>query len=324
VDNAIPASAYVTGQTCSPDFPTSNALQKASAGNCDAYITKVTIQHGLAVNPGSLVFLAQDQGTTSAPQTLTITDGDTPVTITSIVISGPQAGDFAVTDAANCIASLPAESHCAINVTFTPTAAGIRKAVITINNSFFPVVINFTGSTTPQQNSSFTISTTQPTATVSAGQSASFPITITPGTGFSQPITLSCVSSSLPRGAACVASPNPVPAGQTSATVTITTAERTFTPMNLRKFMFPNAYQFVGVLCAALLVFLSSIILGRMRFRPAMGAFGLTIVLLLLATACGGGPAGLPAGTPVSTSQVVVTATSGSVSQPITLTLNVK
>jgi hypothetical protein len=323
VDSA--GSAYVTGQTCSPDFPISNALQKASAGNCDAYISKVTIQHGLAVNPGSLVFLAQDQGTTSAPQTLTVTNGDTPVTITSPpTISGPQAADFARVE--NCTTQpQPMASQCTINVTFTPTGAGIRKAVITINNSFSPVVVNLTGSTTPQQNSNFTISTTQPIATVTAGQSATFPITITPGTGFSQPVTLSCVSSTLPRGAACVASPNPVPAGQTSATVMITTAERTFAPMNFRKFVFPgDAHHFVGVLFAGLLVFLSMIILGRMRFRPAVGAFGLTIVLLLLATACGGGPSGVPAGTPVSTSQVVVTATAGSVSQPITLTLNVK
>jgi hypothetical protein len=318
-------SAYVTGQTCSPDFPVSNALQKASAGNCDAYISKVTIQHGLAVNPGILIFLGQDQGTTSAPQTLTITNGDTPVTITSIVVSGPQAGDFAVTNPANCITSLAPESHCQIDVTFTPTAAGIRRAIITINNSFSPFVLDVSGSTNPQQNSSFTISTTQPTATVSAGQSASFPITITPGTGFSQPVTLSCVSSTLPRGAACVASPNPVPAGQTSATVMITTAERTFAPMNFRKFVFPgDAHHFVGVLLAALLVFLSMIILGKMRFRPAMGAFGVTIVLLLLATACGGTPSGVPAGTPAGQAQVVVTATAGSVSQPITLTLTVK
>jgi len=316
----------VTGQTCSPDFPTSNALQKASAGNCDAYISKVTIQHGLAVNPGSLVFLAQDQGTTSAPQTLTITNGDAPVTITGIVVSGPQSGDFTVSNSANCIASLPAESHCAFDVTFTPSAAGIRKAVITINNSFSPVALNLTGSTTPQQNANFTISTTQPTATVSAGHAATFPITITPGTGFSQSVTLSCVSSTLPRGAACVATPNPVPVGggQTTATVTITTAERTSVPVNFRKLVFPeNGDRFVGVPFAALIVFLGMMILGRMRFRPAMGAFGLAIVLLLLATACGGNPSGVPAGTPAGTSQVVVTATSGSVSQPITLTLTV-
>src|SRR6202043_2099958 len=137
-----------------------------------------------------------------------------------------------------------------------------------------------------------TISTTQPTATVSAGHPATFPITITPGTGFSQPVTLSCVSTTLPRGAACVASPNPVPVGggPTTVTLTITTAERTSAPpMNFRKFVLPgNGPRFVGVLFAALLVFLGMTILDRMRFRPAMGAFGLAIVLLLLATACGG------------------------------------
>jgi hypothetical protein len=94
--------------------------------------------------------------------------------------------------------------------------------------------------------------------------------------------------------------------------------------MNLRKFVFPeNGHHFVGVPFAALIAFLIMMILGRMRFRPAMGAFGLAIVLLLLATACGGNPSGVPAGTPAGTSQVVVTATSGSVSQPITLTLTV-
>ncbi|MCU1343433.1 MAG: uncharacterized protein JWN92_2856 [Candidatus Acidoferrum typicum] len=317
VDTA--GSAYVTGQTCSPDFPVSNALQKASAGNCDAYISKVTIQHGLAVNPGSLVFLAQNQGTTSAPQTLTITNGDTPVTITSIVISGPQSGDYAVTNNI-CITSLPQSGQCTFDVTFTPTGAGIRKAVITINNSISSVVVNVTGSTSPQQNSDFTITTSQPTATVSAGHSAKFPVTITPGTGFSQSVTLSC--SGLPRGAACLASANPVPVGggPSIITVTITTAERTFVPMNFRKFGFPGNH-FVVVLLPAFIVFLSMMILGRMRFRPATGAFGLAIVSLLLASACGGNPSGVPAGTPAGTSQVVVTATSGSVTHSTTLTL---
>jgi hypothetical protein len=94
--------------------------------------------------------------------------------------------------------------------------------------------------------------------------------------------------------------------------------------MNFRKFVFPGSgYRFVGVPLTALIVFLSMLILGRMRFRPAMGAFGLAIVLMMLATACGGNPSGVPAGTPAGSSQVVVTATSGSVSQPITLTLTV-
>ena len=39
VDTA--GAAYVTGQTCSPDFPTRNGFQPASGGFCDAFVTKL-------------------------------------------------------------------------------------------------------------------------------------------------------------------------------------------------------------------------------------------------------------------------------------------
>jgi uncharacterized protein (TIGR03437 family) len=39
VDTA--GAAYVTGQTCSPDFPTKNGLQPATGGGCDAFVTKL-------------------------------------------------------------------------------------------------------------------------------------------------------------------------------------------------------------------------------------------------------------------------------------------
>ena len=33
--------AYVSGQTCSPDFPTENAYNSTYAGGCDAFVTKL-------------------------------------------------------------------------------------------------------------------------------------------------------------------------------------------------------------------------------------------------------------------------------------------
>ncbi len=145
-------SAYVTGQTCSEDFPTTNPLQVAPGGDCDAYISKVSIQAGIAVNPAGLVFSAQSLGTTSAAQTLTITNGDQAVTITGIAESGPQAGDFTVSNAANCTTTLLPGAQCAISVTFKPSAGGIRKALITItakdalNNPLPSPVLIWTGS----------------------------------------------------------------------------------------------------------------------------------------------------------------------------------
>ena len=69
-----------------------------------------------------LVFGDQAVGTTSPPQTVTLTataDSGT-FTITSITTSG----DFAQTN--DCTAPLTPGTSCTISVTFTPTAAGLR------------------------------------------------------------------------------------------------------------------------------------------------------------------------------------------------------
>src|SRR2546427_6403589 len=47
--------------------------------------------------------------------------GTTPVSITSIAITGANPGDFGQTN--NCGASVAVGANCTINVTFTPTSA---------------------------------------------------------------------------------------------------------------------------------------------------------------------------------------------------------
>jgi hypothetical protein len=147
VDTANPASAYVAGQTCSFDFPLANPLQPTYGGNCDAFVSKVSIQEGIALNPAGLLFPTQSLGTTSPPQTVTLTNGENTTTITSISITGTNAGDFAETN--TCPASLTPGAQCTISVTFTPTAVGIRKASVKIVDSApgNPHFISLTGST---------------------------------------------------------------------------------------------------------------------------------------------------------------------------------
>lgn len=139
----IDGSAYVAGQTCSVDFPIANALQSAPNGNCDAFVTKVSTQPGIALNPAGLVFPTQSLGTTSQAQTINLSNGDTAVTISSIAITG----DFAETN--TCGSSVAADSSCIITVTFTPTATGVQKGTITLTDSApgSPQTINLTGST---------------------------------------------------------------------------------------------------------------------------------------------------------------------------------
>ncbi len=140
-------SAYIAGQTCSVDFPLANPLQSTPGGNCDAFISKVSILVGIALNPAGLFFPTQNVGTKSAPLMVTLTNGNAALSITSIAITGTNATDFAQTN--TCGTSVPAGEQCTISVTFTPTAAGVRKASVTITDSApgSPQVINLTGST---------------------------------------------------------------------------------------------------------------------------------------------------------------------------------
>jgi hypothetical protein len=92
-----------------------------------------------------LNFGEQALSTTSAPQTLTLTNAGngalTPLTIT-------VSGDFAQTN--TCGSSVAANGSCSINVTFTPTNAGTRSGALTIadNASNSPQTVSLTGSGT--------------------------------------------------------------------------------------------------------------------------------------------------------------------------------
>ena len=145
---------YVTGETCSLDFPLSDPLQPTPGGNCDAFVSKVVASGGVALSPAGLVFPIQSVNTTSAPQTVTLTNGgSTALTITSIALAGADAADFSQTN--TCDGSVAALGQCTITVTFTPKAVGTRIAQITITdnspapNSTQVVDLTGTGGTEP-------------------------------------------------------------------------------------------------------------------------------------------------------------------------------
>jgi hypothetical protein len=146
--------AYVTGQTCSLDFPLSNPLQPTPGGNCDAFVSKVVVSGGVALSPAGLIFPIQSLNSTSPPQTVTLTNGgSTALTITGIALTGADAADFSQTN--TCDGSVAALGQCTITVTFTPKAVGTRIAQITITdnspapNSTQVVDLTGTGGTEP-------------------------------------------------------------------------------------------------------------------------------------------------------------------------------
>jgi len=73
-------------------------------------------------------------GTTSAAQNLNLTNnGNANLTISSITITGADAGDFGETN--NCISPLLPDFSCNIAVTFSPKATGTRTATLTVTDS---------------------------------------------------------------------------------------------------------------------------------------------------------------------------------------------
>jgi len=83
-----------------------------------------------AVSPTSINFGSQGVGTTSLPQTLTISNsGNVPFNIVSIASSG----SFGETN--NCGASLSPGSSCTVSVSFSPIATGFATGAITITDS---------------------------------------------------------------------------------------------------------------------------------------------------------------------------------------------
>src|SRR6202035_2779123 len=101
--------------------------------------------------PSALAFAAQPLGTTSGPQTVTLTNHQSASTlaIDSIAITG----DFRTVTAGRqpCGTRVPAQGSCTIGVVFAPAAgAGSVKGALTVayNASPTPGVVNLSASAT--------------------------------------------------------------------------------------------------------------------------------------------------------------------------------
>ncbi len=87
------------------------------------------------LSPLTLTFAGQLVNTTSAAQTVTLSNavGAGALGIVSIAVTGANATDFTQTN--NCGTSVAAGASCTISVTFTPSATGARVATVTISSN---------------------------------------------------------------------------------------------------------------------------------------------------------------------------------------------
>jgi hypothetical protein len=86
----------------------------------------------LLVSPLSINFGNQAVGTTSAPQTVTLTNGSQTqaIGISSIKVAGADSRNFTETN--NCGSTLAAGASCSVSITFTPAVKGARTAVLQV------------------------------------------------------------------------------------------------------------------------------------------------------------------------------------------------
>ncbi len=134
--------------TVDVDFKPTTAGDKTAsielrAANGTVLATTALTGHGVAVaappratlGTASLTFAAQRVGTTSASQSVTVTNtGGAPLTVTGAALTGAGAGAYTATPAAGCASVNPTQS-CQVAVTFKPTATGAATATLTVRSN---------------------------------------------------------------------------------------------------------------------------------------------------------------------------------------------
>jgi len=172
-----------------------------------------------------------------------------------------------------------------------------------------------------------------PTAnTITAGQSATFTVSIMPSGGFNKVVMFTC--SGMPTGASCTVAPSSVTLDGTnssSARVVVLTTQRSgfFSWPRLRVQPKFGPWS-VAALFACILLWVS--LISSRKIQPLRLRFLLPCFVLFFAalcTSCGGGVVtpmpgkGPPGGTPAGTYTIVVTGTSGNVSHAASSQLTV-
>jgi hypothetical protein len=102
-----------------------------------------------SVSPTSLTFASQAVGSTSAAQTITLTNtGTAALSISSIAFTGANPADFVQTN--GCGSSVAAGGKCTISVTFKPTTSGSRTAAVHLADNAVgsPQAVSLTGTGT--------------------------------------------------------------------------------------------------------------------------------------------------------------------------------
>ncbi len=293
-----------------------------TAGNPQVIsLTGTATAAAASLSATTLTFSSQAVGTSSAAQTVTITNsGDvTSLTVSKVALSGTDAGDFKET---NTCTSVAAGAKCTITVTFAPTATGSRTATITItdNAAGSSQTVSLTGTAV----ATFTLKAgTLSQASVSPGGSATSTITMTPGAGFTGTVTLACsITTTSTPAPTCSLSSDSLTAADPTSTLTIDTTANSSSMVSPATSGRSNPFYAMWLLLPAMLLSTAGLAVPSRRKLLSWLLIALVVGGCLFLVACGGGSSSGggtgTGGTPSGTYTVTLTATTSGITGSVT------
>ena len=191
------------------------------------------------------------------------------------------------------------------------------------------------GSLTPATSSDFAISAAPPNASIVAGESASYSVSVTPVAAFKGTVTLSC--SGAPAASTCSISPSQVTLDGNDpaiASVTLTTAARSFfPPVAPQRLAPPLLLEKLPVMFFAYLLVCAALWrLARIPHKRLLMAAAVALPVALLCASCGGSSSSIsttnppptqPGGTPQGAFTITVSGTSANLSHTTNVMLKV-
>jgi len=269
----------------------------------------------IGVTPGSIVFATTGVGAVSTQTLVTVTNTGISQSLGNLALA-VSTGFVLVNNA--CGATLGPGLSCTAGVEFAPTSGGAQSGSLTVTSSN-----SSTSASVPLSGLGFDFTLTvsgSSSQTVSAGQTASYVLVITPLNGSQGTFSFAC--GTLPASTLCTFIPNTETLG--SGIIGNTTVELSTGGVGtLVRPGSPLEWRLLPLVCGLVLL-----PFGRRRRRVLMLVTLLAIVAagVTSCTSSGGGSGGSGGGsgsTPAGTYSITASADSGGVERSVVLTLTV-
>jgi large repetitive protein len=306
-------------------------------GEADLFIFPGTTPAPLLPGPHTLTATYSGDpsfnGSASATETITITKGIPTVALSSAASfvagqSGTLTASINPTGPVNptgTVQLLDGGVALGAPVTIPPGSTQVSLPVTFQTGGAHSVTASYSGDTTYNAAVSPALAITvsglfsfagTTSATVAAGQAATYNLSAAAATGFSGTVALTC--SGAPAGTTCSISPASVTLSSTATSVPFTVTVATTTSAALHKLPFRGLPIVFGMIFA--------IAISLKSGRKQRWQFGAVAILVLGMSSCGGGSPSVPTPPPTppaTQATIVVTGTSGTVVSTVNLSLTI-